>query len=111
MTKARFDQDLRCRRHLPTLKKLKISSRWGVQNPKLQVLKTPFWPSTQNLNLNEDYFVAKIERKAKTLDEAGIYSAQPYQKNDWIVYVRCYIFSQRKQIMVVTDSIQEELRN
>ena len=42
----------------------------------------------RNLNLNEDYFVAKIERKAKKLDEAGMYSAQPYQKNDWIVYVR-----------------------
>ena len=73
-----------------------FSPRWEAQNPKLQVLKTPFWPSTRNLNLNEDYFVAKIERKAKTLDEAGMYSAQPYQKNDWIVYVRWYIFSPNK---------------
>ena len=50
----------------------------------------------RNLNLNEDYFVAKIERKAKKLDEGGMYSAQPYQKNDWIVYVRWYIFSPNK---------------
>jgi len=50
----------------------------------------------RNLNLNEDYFVAKIERKAAKLDEAGMYSAQPYQKNDWIVYVRWYIFSPNK---------------
>ena len=46
--------------------------------------------------MNEDYFVAKIERKAKTLDEAGMYSAQPYQKNDWIVHIRWYIFSPKK---------------
>ena len=65
----------------------------------------------RNLNLNEDYFVAKIERKAAKLDEAGMYSAQPYQKNDWIVYVCWYIFPQTKQIMVVTGSIQEEMRN
>ena len=57
--------------------------------------------------MNEDYFVAKIERKAAKLDEAGMYSAQPYQKNDWIVYVRWYIFPQTKQTMVVTGSIQE----
>lgn len=46
--------------------------------------------------MNEDYFVAKIERKAKKLDEGGMYSAQPYQKNDWIVYVRWYIFFPNK---------------
>ena len=61
--------------------------------------------------MNEDYFVAKIERRAKKLNEAGMYSAQPYQKNDWIVNVRWYISPQTKQIMVVTGSIQEELRN
>ena len=38
-------------------------------------------------NLDEDYFVAKIEKRAVELDEAGVYSAVPFRKNDWIVYV------------------------
>ena len=29
-------------------------------------------------NLDEDYFVAKIERSALKLDEAGVYSAVPF---------------------------------
>ena len=47
--------------------------------------------------LDEDYFVAKIERMATKLDEAGVYSAVPFKKNDWIVYVRWYNFVPSKQ--------------
>ena len=47
--------------------------------------------------LDEDYFVAKIERRAIKLDEAGVYSAVPFKKNDWIVYVRWYNFVPSKQ--------------
>ena len=48
-------------------------------------------------NLEEDYFVAKIEKRALKLDEAGVYSAVPFQKNDWIVYVSWYNFVPSKQ--------------
>lgn len=48
-------------------------------------------------NLDEDYFVAKIEKRAVKLDEAGVYSAVPFRKNDWIVYVRWYNFVPSKQ--------------
>ena len=41
---------------------------------------------------NEDYFVAKIEKKALKLDEGGVYSATKYNKNDWIVFVRWDVF-------------------
>jgi hypothetical protein len=44
------------------------------------------------LNPNEEYFVAKIEEKAKQLEEGGVHSAVQYQKNDWIVSVRWYAF-------------------
>jgi len=40
--------------------------------------------------LNEDYFVAKIERSALKVDDAGVYSAVPFRKNGWIVYVCWY---------------------
>ena len=43
-------------------------------------------------NPNEDYFVAKIEKKALKLDEGGVYSATKYNKNDWIVFVCWYVF-------------------
>ena len=43
-------------------------------------------------NLDEDYFVAKIERKAMKLEEDGTYSAVPYRRNDWIAFVRWYNF-------------------
>ena len=43
-------------------------------------------------NPNENYFVAKIEEKAKQLSEAGTYSAVHFKKNDWIVFVRWFIF-------------------
>ena len=48
-------------------------------------------------NLDPDYFVANIERSALKLDGAGVYSAVPFQKNDWIVYVRWYNFVPSKQ--------------
>jgi hypothetical protein len=46
-------------------------------------------------NPDEEYFVAKIEEKAKKLEEDGVYSAVPFKKNDWIVSVcwYCYISS------------------
>ena len=43
-------------------------------------------------NPNEDYFVAKIEKKALKLNAGGVYSATKYNKNDWIVFVRWYAF-------------------
>ena len=36
-------------------------------------------------NLDEDYFVAKLEKSAFKLDEAGVFSAVPFQKNHFIV--------------------------
>ena len=44
-------------------------------------------------NLDEEYFVAKVEERAMKLEESGTYSAVPYQKNDWIVFVRWYCFA------------------
>jgi len=44
-------------------------------------------------NPDEEYFVAKIEEKAKQLEEEGVYSDVLYKKNDWIVYARWYAFS------------------
>ncbi len=46
----------------------------------------------RNDNPDENYFVAKIESKAKKLTEAGTYSAVHYERNDWIVFVRWYTF-------------------
>ena len=43
-------------------------------------------------NPDENYFVAKIEEIALRLGEAGTYSAVPFKKNDWIVYVCWYEF-------------------
>ena len=48
-------------------------------------------------NPDEEYFVAKVEEKAKKLDEGGTYSAVPYRKNDWIVFVRWYTFVPSKR--------------
>ena len=46
---------------------------------------------------DEDYFVAKIEGNALKLEDAGVYSAVPYQKNDWIVFVHWYTFVPAKR--------------
>ena len=48
-------------------------------------------------NPDEEYFVAKIEEKAVKLEEAGVYSAVQFKKNDWIVFVRWYEFVATKQ--------------
>jgi len=47
-------------------------------------------------NPDEEYFVAKIEEKAKQLEEEGTYSAVLFKKNDWIIFVRWYIFVSSK---------------
>jgi hypothetical protein len=47
-------------------------------------------------NPDEEYFVAKIEERAKKLDEAGTYSAVQYRKGDWIVFARWYVFEPGK---------------
>ncbi len=39
-------------------------------------------------NPDEEYFVAKIEKKAVELEEAGTYSAVQFKKNDWIIFAR-----------------------
>ncbi len=46
----------------------------------------------RNENPDEEYFVARIEERAKKLDEDGVYSAVPFKKNDWIVSVCWYCF-------------------
>jgi hypothetical protein len=43
-------------------------------------------------NPDEDYFVARIEEKAIKLEADGLYSAVPYKKNDWIIFVRWFNF-------------------
>ena len=48
-------------------------------------------------NPDENYFVAKIEEKALRLGGAGTYSAVPFKKNDWIVYVCWYEFVPTKK--------------
>ena len=44
------------------------------------------------MNPNEEYFVAKIEGRAKKTDKAGFYSAVEFKKGDWIVKIRWYEF-------------------
>ena len=41
-------------------------------------------------NPNEDYFVAKIEKGARKLDEGGVYSVVKYNKGDWILFGHWY---------------------
>jgi len=41
-------------------------------------------------NPDEEHFVAKIEKKARKLDEGGVYSAVKYNKGDWILSARWY---------------------
>ena len=48
-------------------------------------------------NTDEEYFAAKIEEKARKLEESGTYSAVSYNKNDWIVFVRWYTFEPTKR--------------
>lgn len=48
------------------------------------------------MNQDEEYFVAKIEQEALQLNEAGMYSAVAFKKNDWIVSVRWYLFAPSK---------------
>ena len=45
------------------------------------------------LNHDEEYYVARIEKKALQLKEAGTYSCVAYKKNDWIVSVCWYILA------------------
>ena len=42
------------------------------------------------MNPDEEYFVAKIEEKAKKIEETGFYSAVNFKKGDWIVKIRWY---------------------
>ena len=44
------------------------------------------------MNPDEEYFVAKIEGRAKKTDKAGFYSAVEFKKGDWIVKIRWYKF-------------------
>ena len=63
----------------------------------------------RNDNPNEEYFVAKVEGEAKQLDEDGVYSAVPFQKNDWIVSVCWYKYVESKtNCMGDRDSTQED---
>ena len=43
------------------------------------------------MNPDEEYFVAKIEGRAKKIDKAGFYSAVEFKKGDWIVKIRWYV--------------------
>ena len=43
-------------------------------------------------NPDKDWFVARVEEKAKKLEEARVYTTVHYEKNDWIVNVRWYLF-------------------
>ena len=42
------------------------------------------------INPDEEYFVAKVEVRAKKIDKAGFYSAVEFKKGDWIVKIRWY---------------------
>ena len=44
----------------------------------------------REFNPGEDYFIAKVEGKAKKLEEDGVHSAVMFRKNDWIVSVCWY---------------------
>ena len=44
------------------------------------------------MNPDEEYFVAKIEERAKKIDKDAIYSAVEFKKGDWIVKIRWYVF-------------------
>lgn len=46
----------------------------------------------QGDNPGKDYFVARIEERARKLEKDGMYSAVPYNKNDWIMFVRWYVY-------------------
>ena len=46
----------------------------------------------REMNPDEEYFVAKIEERAKKIDKDEIYSAVEFKKGDWIVKIRWYIF-------------------
>ena len=43
-------------------------------------------------NVDEEYYVAKIEQCALKLEKAGVYSSVLFQKNDWIVFVHWCVF-------------------
>jgi len=49
----------------------------------------------KSYNPDEEYFVAKIEERAKKLEEDGTFCAVPFKKNDWIVLVRWYNFAKK----------------
>ena len=44
------------------------------------------------MNPDEEYFVAKIEERVKNIDKDEIYSAVEFNKGDWIVKIRWYVF-------------------
>ena len=50
----------------------------------------------REINPDEEYFIARIEEKAKKLKEGGFYSAEKYKKGDWIVKIRWYVFCPSK---------------
>ena len=50
----------------------------------------------RDINPDEEWFVAKIEEKPRKLEEAGVYAAVPFEKGDWIVLVRWYVFDPSK---------------
>ena len=41
----------------------------------------------REMNPDEEYFVAKMEERAKKIDEDEIYSAVEFKKGDWIVKI------------------------
>ena len=41
----------------------------------------------REMNSDEEYFVAKIEERAKKIDKDEIYSAVEFKKGDWIVKI------------------------
>ena len=47
-------------------------------------------------NPDEEWFVAKLEEKAKKLEEARFYTVVHYNKGDWIVYASWYLFDPSK---------------
>ena len=46
----------------------------------------------QEMNPDEEYFVAKIEERAKKIDKDEIYRAVEFKTGDWIVKFRWYVF-------------------
>ena len=43
------------------------------------------------MNPDDEYFVARIKKRAKKIDKYGFYNAVKFKKGDWIVKIRWYV--------------------